>query len=331
MTLANHLRYQEIFARLDGHQLALLNPCLSRETASTGQTIVDADEQNQDVYIILGGGVHLYRETQIGPCSLHTLGPGDLFGEESFIDRGTQANSAMPIQRCDLLRFNAQTLGQLLEQETSLFGPLYWAFWHSLAIRMQTSNRELLKFFDVDGEFVPPPSVGLRPAEDGNLKLDISLKRKVFQEQKLSSLEIQVLAATSVERRLDAGQLIFREGDAADCMYVVLSGKIRISRNIPGAGEEALAILGRGEYFGQMALLADRPRSADARAHQDGTVVLIISRAVVNTILNPRRNAPVRLLKVLCTLLAQRVRALDDKIAFWHLLSGPKPSIQTGA
>ncbi len=331
LTLANHLRYQEVFARLNQDQLALLNPCLSRETAADGQRIVTAGEPFRDFFLLLGGDVHLFRETPVGPCSLHSLSSGDLFGEEGFVDGGVQTNSVEPIHQCDLIRFNARALDQLLETETSLVGPLYWAFWHSLAARMRTSNRELLKFFDVDGEFIPSPSVDLRPSDHGSFKLDINLKREVFQEQKLSTLEIKLLTAMSVERRLDAGQVIFHEGDTAESMYVVLSGKVRIGRQIPGAGEEALAILGRGEYFGQMALLSNRPRSADARAHDSGTVVLEISRDVMRTILNPRPNAPVRLLKILCSLLAQRVRALDDKIAFWHLLSGPQPSCRLGA
>ncbi len=331
MTFANLLRYQEIFARLDQRQLSLLNPCLSRETASDLQKILTAGERTRDFFLILGGDVHLFRETPAGPCSLHSLSSGDLFGEEGFVDGGVQACCVEPIHHCDLLRFDARVLGQLLEQETSLVGPFYWAFWHSLAARMRTSNRELLKFFEVDGEFIPSPSVDLRPSDHGSFKLDINLKREVFQEQKLSSLEIQLLTAMSVERRLEADQVIFREGDAADCMYVVLSGKVRIGRQIPGAGEEALSILERGEYFGQMALLGNQPRSADARAHHNGTVVLVISRDVVRTILNPRRNAPVRLLKILCSLLAQRLRALDDKITFWHLLSGPQQSFRLGA
>ena len=51
-------------------------------------------------------------------------------------------------------------------------------------------------------------------------------------------------------------------------MYLILSGAVRISRQVPGMGEEALAVLRAGTHFGEMALIDDFPRSADARAHE---------------------------------------------------------------
>ena len=53
-------------------------------------------------------------------------------------------------------------------------------------------------------------------------------------------------------------------------MYVVLEGRVMISKRIPGAGEDALAFLERGDYFGEMALIDDENRSASATAHDDG-------------------------------------------------------------
>ena len=51
-------------------------------------------------------------------------------------------------------------------------------------------------------------------------------------------------------------------------MYLILSGAVRIGRQVPGMGEEALAVLRAGTHFGEMALIDDFPRSADARAHE---------------------------------------------------------------
>jgi CRP-like cAMP-binding protein len=49
-------------------------------------------------------------------------------------------------------------------------------------------------------------------------------------------------------------------------MFVIAEGKVRISKSVPGIGEEALAILEAGRYFGEMAVIEDSPRSADAIA-----------------------------------------------------------------
>ncbi|MGD2115412.1 MAG: cyclic nucleotide-binding domain-containing protein, partial [Acidobacteriota bacterium] len=112
------------------------------------------------------------------------------------------------------------------------------------------------------------------------------------------------------------------EGDAGATMYVVLEGQIMISKNIPGAGDEALAFLERGDYFGEMALIDNKPRSADARAHDRGAVVLAIPGDVLSGILDIQKVSSLRLLKILCTLVAKRLRELDDKLVGWFILAG---------
>ena len=62
--------------------------------------------------------------------------------------------------------------------------------------------------------------------------------------------------------------MIFEEGEQGDKFYLILDGAVRISRIVPGMGEEALAVLRAGTYFGEMALIDDFPRCADARAHE---------------------------------------------------------------
>ena len=89
----------------------------------------------------------------------------------------------------------------------------------------------------------------------GEFHVDLASKRKLFQEQKLSNLEINFLTSLSKERKYGPNQVIFREGEMGNEMYVVLEGRVMISKYIPGAGEEALAFLERGGYFGEMALI----------------------------------------------------------------------------
>ena len=80
--------------------------------------------------------------------------------------------------------------------------------------------------------------------------------------------------------------------------------------------------MGRGAFFGEMALIDQKPRSADARAHDDGAVVLAIPSAVLKNILDPRKVSSIRLLKLLCDLVAKRLREIDDKLASWFIFSG---------
>ena len=72
-------------------------------------------------------------------------------------------------------------------------------------------------------------------------------------------MEINFLTSLSKEKKYGPNQVIFREGEMGNEMYVVLEGRVMISKFIPGAGEEALAFLERGGYFGEMALIDNEP------------------------------------------------------------------------
>src|SRR5215471_15351003 len=76
---------------------------------------------------------------------------------------------------------------------------------------------------------------------------------------------LALIAQVTTEESHALGTRIFQYGDAGDKLFVILEGKVRISREVAGMGEEALAVLGPGEVFGDMALLDESPRSADAR------------------------------------------------------------------
>jgi CRP/FNR family cyclic AMP-dependent transcriptional regulator len=69
------------------------------------------------------------------------------------------------------------------------------------------------------------------------------------------------LASQARRRRMEAGKLVFKEGEAADSLYVVLSGSVRIFTNDAAGNELMLGVKKAGEYFGEM-MLDHRPRSA---------------------------------------------------------------------
>ena len=75
------------------------------------------------------------------------------------------------------------------------------------------------------------------------------------------------LARTLATQRLAAGEVIFREGDAAHCLYVLLDGEVEVTkRSRAGAVEHRVAILGPADCFGEMSLIDVQPRSATVRA-----------------------------------------------------------------
>ncbi len=77
------------------------------------------------------------------------------------------------------------------------------------------------------------------------------------------------------EKTYAPGEIIFRRGDTADCLYVINAGEVEVIQGGEGENETILARLGEGEYFGEMALLSNAPRNATIRAATDLEVLTI--------------------------------------------------------
>src|ERR671934_349281 len=70
------------------------------------------------------------------------------------------------------------------------------------------------------------------------------------------------------------GHVLFREGDPGKEMYVLQSGKVAISKRVRDV-EKVLATLGPGEFFGEMAIISNKPRNATATVSQDARLLII--------------------------------------------------------
>src|SRR5204862_5859663 len=93
----------------------------------------------------------------------------------------------------------------------------------------------------------------------------------------LDGAEIGEVAAICKEEQFKSAEYICREGESGNRLYLVVEGEVRISRNVPGSGEEALAVLKTGALFGEMAVFDRSERSTDAISN-GGTKTLTISR-----------------------------------------------------
>jgi len=319
--LASRLSQIALFAHFREAELEALAACAVGRAYPAQTGILVQGEASADLYIVDRGLVEIQRSTPFGPFTLAQLGAGQLFGEASFVDASTRSSDAITRTDAALVTLLSAPTRAVIEHDQRVAVALYWTFWKSLSAKLRRTNEQLARFFThlPQGAGKQPPPL---KSPTGEFHLAINAKRDLFAEQRLSSLEINFLASLSRERKLKAGQLLFLEGDPGDAMYVVLEGRILISKFIPGAGEEALAFLERGDYFGEMALIDRAPRSAQARAHDGGAVVLAIPAEVVAGILDVRKVSSLPLLKILCGLVAKRLREIDDKIVGWFILSG---------
>ena len=131
----------------------------------------------------------------------------------------------------------------------------------------------------------------------------------------LSREALSLIAAAAKEESHGLGTRIFQYGDPGDKLFIILEGKVRISREVAGMGEEALAVLGPGQVFGEMALLDESPRSADAVAHERCRL-LVITKDAFDDLLFLHKDLAYEVLWSCVRMLSGRLRETNDKLTF---------------
>jgi CRP/FNR family cyclic AMP-dependent transcriptional regulator len=113
-----------------------------------------------------------------------------------------------------------------------------------------------------------------------------------------------------------AGDVLFREGEEGREMFVIQGGRVQVSKRI-GETDRPIAVLGRGEFLGEMAILNNKPRSATATVLDDASC-LVIDGHTLETMISNNTEIAVRLIKKL----AGRLDAADALI---EILMHPDP------
>jgi len=321
--LAARLRQLDAWAHLSDEQIFHLTDAVAEEEHEKGALIFAEGTPGADLYVLEKGEITIQRGTSYGTFPLGLLKPGDLFGEVNFLARTERSGDAVASHPCHLLRLSAGKLDEIIRRDPELGVQIYWSFWHNLAFKLRCTNEQLRTFFNE--EAISENLLQMRQQRSSAVRgpaVDVDTKMRLLREQGLSNNELMALATFSRERTYQGGAVIFGEGDAGREMYVVLEGRVRISKFIPGGGEEALAILERGDFFGEMALIDGQPRSADARAHGGPVTVLALDEATIKEVLTVDPNASLEFLQLLCRLIAKRLREIDEKVIGWRIMAG---------
>src|SRR5579859_4793801 len=134
--------------------------------------------------------------------------------------------------------------------------------------------------------------------------------------QGLGDEDREALAARLTERALRAGDIVFAQGDAGSSMYVVQSGAVQVY--LPSSDRDSppvvLKDLRTGEYFGELALFDDKPRSASVRAMVD-TVLLELTREQLAEHLGRSTKAAMTILRLMSDRLRETNAMLSQRAA----------------
>ncbi len=321
-TITTELRKLSVFQHMKDDQVVRLAKFARADSIAQGGYVFREEDRSMDFYVVKQGHIDIRKDTPFGPQILGSLPPDTIFGEMNFIDRTHRSSDAVATEPAACYVFSFSALDQLMDEEKELAVGLHWAFWRSLSEKVRDANEQLKLFFQEDAK----KGAGRKRVEGKREVQQVTVKSEekvdLFKERGLSAAEMKLLATFSNEEKFREGSMIFREGEKGDKLYIVLDGRVRISKFIPGVGEEALAVLDRGDFFGEMALIDDKARSADAKAHEGDATVLSIDRATLNEILSMDPHASLQFLNLLCRMISRRLREINDKIVQWKYMSG---------
>jgi HEAT repeat protein len=147
-----------------------------------------------------------------------------------------------------------------------------------------------------------------RPLPEGQmystLEKVLLLKRAPLFER-VAGEDLAPLARVAETERLNLGDTLFKEGDVADALFLIVRGRVRVER-----GGREVAVLGAGEALGEMAVLDRVPRSATATALEETEVLCIASDEFYES-LHEQSEIAEGVIRIMC----QRLRAANDRLA----------------
>ncbi|MAT36430.1 MAG: Crp/Fnr family transcriptional regulator [Acidimicrobiaceae bacterium] len=139
---------------------------------------------------------------------------------------------------------------------------------------------------------------------------DATFFRETLLFGELPETDLEVIVSQSNDRDLRRGDIIFREEDPPDEIYIVLSGRIAIVNKSIDGRESMVALMESGDLFGEMGLFDGKGRSAQARALEDSVVTAIPYEPVRSLY----ESNPIFLWQVI-EMLAGRLRNMDEALA----------------
>ena len=142
----------------------------------------------------------------------------------------------------------------------------------------------------------------------------LAFLREVRLFKDIGAPELATLAGSLRERPLRRGQVLFREGEVGEEMFIVLRGSIVISKPVTGRVEQVLDRIGPGDFFGEMSLFDRSPRSATIQADSDVTL-LVLDREALRRLTEQSPRAAAAFFHALVLVFIQRLRASGNLVA----------------
>lgn len=240
LELSQHLKQIPLFQPLELERLTQAlrsGEGLLQRPFDAGEVIYKAGDYGSSVFVVLQGRVSLraLRRGEVEGTQIRQIPAGDFFGEEPLLSAGRRSLSAVAETSAMVLELSRTPIKRLFQREQ-----LRSHFEQELERLRGIALRERLRGI---GLFKP-----------------------------LTTAEVEELAAQVRERQVHRAATVYREGDSATHVYVLVEGTVTLGRQVGGM-QHIRAWLGEGDCFGELEVLAASVRTATATAQTSLTLI----------------------------------------------------------
>jgi CRP-like cAMP-binding protein/sugar phosphate isomerase/epimerase len=292
-----------------------LNKIFSQERVyQDGDIICRQGRPGKEMYFLKEGSVTVW----IDDTLVASLGPGDIFGEISLfynVNRSATIRAADKATKVGIL--NRKTLENLFRGNAPYARDLIYRLFKILPGRLRKLNDKYKAAISA-----------LQLVCDGDdpeiLSVDeLRIEDKPEQSDLLPTLsDDEVMKIGSEIKDYDSDHIIFSEGDPGDGAYFILDGKVKVISASAESREVMLGQLGKGEIFGEISLIDEKPRSASI-VSLTACKVAFIERGAFKAFLERRSDLAFRLMGFICLSIFRHILRLD------RLYSDVKKKVKT--
>ncbi len=285
--------------------------------------VVEGKPQNDIFYIIQCGNVRVQREDSIPGQQPEMLGPGDFIGVISCMSNHSQIDTALAVTDVVCISVRRDQYPELIERNT----PVAMKIIRTFANRMRLLNDTLMQatlnnsasqtteqIFRVASYYdkIKKPSIAIYAyyqyikANPNGINVPVAKQR--FQALRGISRAVYFESNQDLLRVYPQDTMIMSEQQSGADMFIIQEGRVKISKVVDGT-EVTLAILKKGDMFGEMALLENKPRSACAIA-EDNCRLMTVNRSNFDQMVATQPQLIARLTTMLAERLFQTQRQL---------------------
>ena len=287
--------------------------------------LIEGKEDNHRFYIIQSGRVRCFKANDPYHLSSQILGPGDFVGVIPCMAGRLQVESVIAETDVKCISVKKEQYPELIEKNI----PVAMKIIRTFATRMRKMNEQLTKltlnnvsadtpehifevaaYYDSIGSSDIATYAYYRYLKECPKGQNIPLAQQRFIKLKPTSRAVHFEPSADTVRSYPKDCMIFSESQSGPDMFIIQDGQVAISKMVNG-NEVTLAMLKRGDMFGEMALLEDKPRSASAIAHDDCRV-MVVNRQNFDQMVSSQPQLVTRLTMTLSERMWSMYRQLDN-------------------